>query len=322
MSVAADDRPVAVYADLGELDPSPGIEQLEDAGFAVRVLDSDDADVIARQAPDATVLLIGYTAVDSGLLARLPRLRLVCTQSAGVDTIDLAAARAAGVQVANVAGAATEEVATHAFAMITGLLRGLPFLGDQVRRGGWDATAVPTHRLSEVAVGVLGMGRIGRMTAQLLAPVVREVRAFDPWAPSAGWPRGVDRVESLEALLQGSRVLTLHAPLTQETRNLIGPGQLALLPAGSYLVNVARGELVDFAALVEALDSGHLSGAALDVLPVEPPTDERARTHHRLWVTPHAGYLSPAAARDYVVHQARNAVTWLATGEPLEPVIR
>jgi phosphoglycerate dehydrogenase-like enzyme len=319
---AAADRPLAVYADPGELDPSPGIKHLEDAGFAVRVVGSDDPEVLARQASDATVLLIGYTRVDAGLLARLPQLRLICTQSAGVDTVDLAAAQAAGIQVSNVPGAATEEVATHAFAMITGLLRGLPFFGTQVRGGGWDATAVPTHRLSEVTVGVFGMGRIGRMTAQLLAPVVGKVAAYDPWAPSEGWVDDVERVRSLEDLLASSQVLTLHAPLTQDTRNVIGAAQLTAMPSGSYLVNVARGELVDFDALIGALDSGHLSGAALDVLPAEPPTDERARTHDRLWVTPHAGYISPSAARDYVVHQARNATTWLATGAPLEPVIR
>ncbi|WP_435742394.1 C-terminal binding protein [Nocardioides sp. SYSU DS0663] len=314
------DRPLAVYADPGELDPLPGIKHLADAGFAVRVVGSDAPEDIAQQAPDATVLLIGYTPVDADLLARLPQLRLICTQSAGVDTVDLPAARAAGVQVANVPGAATEEVATHAFAMIAGLLRGLPFLGDEVRGGGWDATAVPTHRLSEVTVGVFGMGRIGRLTAQLLVPVVGKVAAYDPWAPSSAWPEGVERVGSLEAILGDSQVLTLHAPLTEDTRNVIGAAQLAAMPAGSYLVNVARGELVDFDALVAALDSGHLTGAALDVLPVEPPTDERVRTHDRLWVTPHAGYLSPAAARDYVLHQARNASTWLATGKPLEPV--
>lgn len=322
MTNAPAERPLAVYADPGELDPSPGIKNLEDAGFAVQVVGSDDPDVIAAQAPDATVLMIGYTPVDAALLARLPRLRLICTQSAGVDTVDLAAARAAGVQVANVPGAATEEVATHAFAMIAGLLRGLPFFGNQVRAGGWDATAVPTHRLSEVTVAVFGMGRIGCMTAQLLTPVVGKVVAYDPWAPSAGWPDDVERVRSLDALLAESQVLTLHAPLTDDTRGVIGANQLSAMPAGSYLVNVARGELVDFDALIDALDSGHLAGAALDVLPAEPPTDERARTHDRLWVTPHAGYISAAAARDYVVHQARNATTWLATGEPPEPVLR
>lgn len=312
--------PVAVYTDVGELDPSPGVACLEEHGFSVRILGSDDPGRIADKAADAVVLLIGYTRVDERLLARLPRLRLVCTQSAGVDTVDLDAAARRGVTVANVPGAASEEVASHALAMALGLLRGLPFLDRGVRGGQWDPTTERLRRFSETTLGVLGMGRIGRRVAEMAAPLFGGVHGHDPLLPADLWPASVSPC-SLEELMSRSDVVSLHAPLTSANRGVIGARELALMPPGSMLVNVARGELVDHTALMDALDDGRLGGAALDVLSEEPPTDRRLLQHPRLWLSPHAGYLSDASARDYVMTQANNAASWLTTGEPLHPVV-
>jgi D-3-phosphoglycerate dehydrogenase len=313
------EAPVAVYADVGELDPAPGIAHLESCGFTVRVLDTGDADLIAEKAPDARALMIGYARVDETLLAGLPRLGIVCTQSAGVDTIDLAAAARHDVLVANVPGGATEEVATHALAMATGLCRGLPFLDRAVRDGAWDAGAEPLRRLSSTTLGVVGMGRIGRRLAHLAGPLFDAVIGHDPVLPPDHWPESVPRC-SLDELLADSDLVSLHAPLTADSRGLLGARELALMRRGAFLVNVARGELVDHEAMLDALDSGGLGGAALDVLPEEPPSDGRLLRHPRLWLTPHAAYLSDASGLDYVLTQARNATSWLATGAPLHPV--
>lgn len=293
---------------------------LESHGFVVRVLDSDDPDHIADKANDATVLLIGYTPVGEALLSRLPLLKLICTQSAGVDTVDLDAAARRGVCVANVPDAASEEVASHALAMGCGLLRGLPFLDRAVRSGTWDGSTERLRRLSASTLGVVGMGRIGRRLAAMAQPLFATVLGHDPLLPVDRWPPGMSPC-NLDDLMARSDVVSLHAPLTPSNRGIIGAPQLGLMRAGSMLVNVARGELIDHTALMDALDAGRLGGAALDVFPEEPPTDLRLLQHPRLWLSPHAAYLSDASARDYVMTQAENATSWLTTGTVVHSVV-
>ncbi|RLV57419.1 C-terminal binding protein [Aeromicrobium phragmitis] len=302
-------RPVAAYTDIVDLDPAPGVALLEQSGFEVRILDDGSpADIIA-QAADAQALLIGYAPVTAQVIEALPRLRVVATQSAGVDTVDVAACAAHGVEVMNVPGAATEEVASHALAMTLSLLRGLPMLDREVRAGRWDGSRERLHRLSEVTVGVLGLGRIGRAYASAVRPLVDRVVAYDPLASP---PPGVEAM-SLDEVVAAATVLSLHLPLTEKTRHLLDRDRLGAMPAGSFVVNVARGALIDSEALREALDSGHITAAALDVLEHEPPRpNDPLVAHPRTVVTPHAAYLSPASARDYVVLQARNVVTFFA----------
>uniref|UniRef100_UPI0025D5137F NAD(P)-dependent oxidoreductase n=1 Tax=uncultured Aeromicrobium sp. TaxID=337820 RepID=UPI0025D5137F len=164
-------------------------------------------------------------------------------------------------------------------------------------------------RLSETTIGVLGLGRIGRSYASAVRPLVHRVVAYDPVADP---PPGVEPM-SLEKVLAQATVLSLHLPLIQKTRHLLDRERLGTMPAGSFLVNVSRGGLIDSEALVEALDAGHLSGAALDVLDQEPPRpDDPLIAHPRTLVTPHAAYLSSASARDYVVTQAQNVVSFFA----------
>ena len=313
--------PLAVYTDIVDVDPGPGVRLLEDAGMAVRVLDSDDPELIAREARDAVALLIGYTRVDAPLLAALPALGIVATQSVGFDMVDLDAARRRGVWVSNVPAAATEEVAVHAFAMGLSLLRGLPFLDRSVRAGRWDATELPLRRPSTATLGILGLGRIGRRLGALGQGVYGRVIGCDPVLPADAWPEGVERVE-LEALLTGSDVISLHLPLNHETHRLIDAEALARMRPGALLVNVSRGALLDPQALLAALDAGRVGGAALDVLEVEPPgpADPLAR-HPRTLVTPHAAYYSDLASAAYVRDQARNVVAWHRHGRPVDVVV-
>lgn len=314
-------RPVAVYTDVVDLDPKPGVRMLRNHGFVVKVLRTADHHRILGEAQDAEVLLIGYTRVDERLLSGLPRLRLVCTQSAGVDTVDLEAAAQRGIWVANVPGAASEEVASHALAMALSLLRGLPFLDRQVRAGGWDGTAERIRRFSSSTLGVLGMGRIGRQLATFAQPLFGRVVGHDAHLPAKLWPAGAVRL-NLPDLFGCADVVSLHVPLLPETRGLVGADELARMQPGSCLVNVSRGELVDHTALVAALDSGHLSGAALDVLPVEPPpADLPMLRHPRILFSPHAAYLSEESGDEYVRQQAENAIAWLRDSAPAHPVV-
>ena len=313
--------PLAVYTDVVDVDPAPGAALLEQAGFAVRVLATADPERIAREAAGAVALLIGYTRVDDGLLAALPRLRIVATQSVGVDMVDLDAAGARGIWVANVPAAATEEVAVHAFAMGLSLLRGLPFLDRAVRDGRWDGAQEPLRRPSGATLGILGLGRIGRRVGLLGQGVYGRIAGHDPMVGRESWPAGVERVER-DALLAAADVLSLHLPLTPETHHGIDAAALAGMRRGAFLVNVSRGALVEPRALLAALDGGGLGGAALDVLEVEPPApDDPLLRHPRTLVTPHAAYYSGDAARAYVMEQARNVVAWRRDGRPADVVV-
>jgi phosphoglycerate dehydrogenase-like enzyme len=313
--------PLAAYADVVDVDPAPGVRLLEQAGFAVRVLGTEDPARIRREAADAAALLIGYARVDADLLAGLPRLGIVATQSAGFDMVDLEAARARGVWVSNVPGAATEEVAVHALAMGLGLLRGLPFLDRAVRAGRWNAAELPLWRPSTATLGILGLGRIGRRLGRLAAGVYGRVIGHDPLLDATAWPPGVERV-GLDELLGASHVISLHLPLTPGTHHLIDASTLARMRAGALLVNVSRGALVDAGALLAALDGGQLGGAALDVLEHEPPAgDDPLLRHPRVLITPHAAYYSDQSATAYVLEQAHNVVAWWRDGQPRDIVL-
>lgn len=302
--------PIAAYTDIVQCDPSEGVRLLEEAGFDVRIIDSADPTVIAEHARDASALLIGYAQVDRALMDALPDLRIIATQSVGTDMVDVAEAHSRGIVVSNVPDAAVEEVSTHAFAMILALLRGLPFLDREVRSGDWDGTRLTLRRPSETIVGIAGLGRIGRRLASLAVPVFKEVIGYDPMLDAEDWPPGVRRV-AFDTAISDSDVLSLHIPLTQQTRHLIGAAELAAMHQGASIVNVARGGLIDQEALLTVLDSGHLASAALDVVAEEPPPlDDPVRSHPRIMVSPHVAYMSESSRRDYVVAQARNVIDW------------
>ena len=315
-------RPLVVFTDPEELDVGPGARLLADAGFDTRVVGSRDPDAIAAVARDAVALIVGYAPVDAGLLDRLPGVGMLATMSAGYDMIDTAQAWRRGLWVSNLPHAATEDVAVHALAGALSLVRALPQADATVRGGGWNTEfAEVPRRAGELTLGLLGFGRIARALARIAAPVFGRVAAYDPHADGAGWPDGVERL-SLDELVAASDVLSLHTPLTPQTRGMVEAALLARMRPGAFLVNVARGELVDTAALLAALDSGRLGAAALDVFPVEPPPlDDPLRSHPRIQLSPHSAYLSDASQRAYVCAPAENVIAWHRTGRPLTPVV-
>lgn len=310
--------PLAVYADVVDTDPEPGIRALIDAGWQVEVIGSADPEVVAVRGAEAEALLIGYLPVTAELLDRMPRLRVVATQSVGVDMVDLDACAERGIAVSNVPASATEEVATHALAMALALVRELPAFDRATKSGEWDAAAVPgLARPSSLRVGVLGLGRIGRRFAGLAGGVFGSVCGYDPMGIEVD---GADSL-SLEEVLRTSDVVSLHLPLTPETHHLLDAERLAMLPAGARLINVSRGALVDADALVAALEARRIGAAALDVFAVEPPeVTDPLLNHPRVLATPHAAFLSPESARDYVLHQAENVIAFGRDGAVLSPV--
>ncbi|MGN5632723.1 C-terminal binding protein [Streptomyces sp. AC154] len=313
-------RPVAVITDPEELDPEPAVRLLTESGFEVRVVGSRDPEAIVAAAHDADALIVGYARIDAALLDRMPKVRLLATMSAGYDMIDTAEAARRGLWVTNLPHSATEDVAVHALAAALSLIRCLPQADAVVRSGGWsrDFTEVP-RRASEITLGLIGFGRIARTLARIAAPVFGRVIAHDPHA--ADWPAGVERLD-LDTLVAQADVLSLHTPSTPSTRGMVNADLLAGTRPGSLLVNVSRGDLVDPQALLAALDSGQLAGAALDVFPVEPLVrDDPLRTHPRLQLSPHSAFLTDASLRAYALEPARNVLAWWTTGRPHTPVV-
>lgn len=320
-------RPLAVYTDLDDTDFSAGVELLQGGGFDVRYLDSQEPAVIAREAVDAVALLVGYASIDADLMAALPNLRIIALMSMGFNNIDIEEARRRGIWVTNIPGAATEEVASHAFALALALTRGLPFYADAVRRNRWNVRhdRLPV-RLSEKRLGLIGLGRIGSRLGQLAGPAFADVVGYDPLLPdtpdtTAKLEQAGIRRAGFDEVLETSHVLSLHVPLTPQTGGLINAGTLARVPPGGYLINVSRGALVDVPALVSALDTGQLAGYGADVLEEEPPpAGHPLLGHPRALITPHVAYLSDRTDAEYVRQQALNVVSWHGTGRPDSPL--
>ncbi|WP_308050760.1 C-terminal binding protein [Streptomyces sp. TRM72054] len=312
-----------MFAGLGDLDPAPGVALLAEAGFDVRIVDAPTPDAIVRAAADAVALLVGCTPIDAALLDQLPTVRIVAACSAGYDHIDIDAARARGLWVSNLPDAATEEVAVHALASALSLIRHLPQGDALVRAGGWNhAFAHLPRRASHLTLGLIGMGRVACRLARLAKPIFGRIAAHDPHCGSDRWPAHVEGL-NLDELVGSADILSLHAPLNDSTLGLIGRPELALMPKGSYLVNVSRGGLIDHKALRECLDDGHLAGAALDVLATEPPSaDDALRTHPRVLLSPHIAYLSDATLRAYVEQPAADVIAWHRAGRPLNAVVQ
>jgi D-3-phosphoglycerate dehydrogenase / 2-oxoglutarate reductase len=241
--------------------------------------------------------LLSFEPVTAEDLARLPELRVIATPSVGFDHLDVDAATRRGVWVCNVPDYCVEEMADHALALLLALVRGVVELDRNVRCGGWDhEIAGPLRRIADVRLGVIGFGRIGRALAARARALGMDVTAHDPLVSDHEIAAAEVRPATLDELLTGCDAISVHAPLTPETRGLIGAEEIARLPTGALVVNASRAGLVDTDALLRALDDGHLAGVALDVLDVEPPTaGAPAPAAPRLVVNPHAGWYSEEA---------------------------
>jgi D-3-phosphoglycerate dehydrogenase / 2-oxoglutarate reductase len=261
---------------------------------AFEVVDAPQDDVVA-------LLTMPGTPVGEELLAQLPALRVVGTATVGFDHIDVDAADRRGVAVVSVPDYCTEEVADHTLALLYALLRGIVELDRSVGRGTWNAKAAGALRtLAGMRVGIVGLGRIGNAVASRLIALDAEVWATDV-LPVA---RPDVRFVELDELLAECDAVTLHVPLAKETRGLIGRNEIASMRAGALLVNTSRGGVVDVGSVLQALRSGKLGGAALDVLPQEPPP--MAPIAPNLVVTPHAAYYSETSEeRSYRLCVAR-----------------
>jgi len=275
--------PLVVVAD--PFDAS-AIDRLKASGLCEVRDASAHPEQLAAQLGEAWGLVVrSRTKVTAELLGRAPKLAYVGRAGVGVDNVDLAAAQARGVRVFNAPAAATDSVAELTVALLLLLARDLYPLIEGTRAGKWPKAGLGTE-LSGKTVGFVGYGRIAREVAKRLAPFGVRCVAFDPFVRST--PDGTTLLP-LDELLARSDYVSLHAALTPENRHLLDAARFATMKKGARIVNVARGPLVDETALLAALASGQVGGAALDVFETEPPTRTELLAHPKVVPTPHIG---------------------------------
>lgn len=278
---------------------------------------SEMAAIAAREAVDAIVVRIGK--VTEEVIAASPKLKAIAKHGVGYDNIDVAAAARLGVPVMIARGANSQSVAEMAFALMFSVARGLPRLDHRIKTGHWDKTTSSGLQLLGRGLGVVGFGDIGRILVGLVEPLRMTVRVFDPYMPKNADIGGAERVETLDALIAASDVISLHCPLTDQTRNMIGAREFGLMRPQTVLINTARGGLIDEAALYEALNSGRIAGAGLDTFAQEPPAaDNPLLTLPNLVASPHAG-ANTEAARDAMGTIAVNHVMDVIEGKSVDP---
>lgn len=294
-----------------------------EAGWTLKSAQCRTEDDVIEAARECDALLVQYAPVTDRVLAALPRVGIVSRYGAGSDTIDTAACARHGVWLANSPDYGVSEVATHALAMALALLRHLALYDRDMRAGRWSYLSPWTmRRASNLTVGILGLGRIGKRFTHLARNCFARVLACDPYIIDGDFPAYVERV-TLDELFKRSEVVSLHVPLTPQTRGLVGARLLSRMRRGSVLVNTARSAVVDVDALLAALEDGTLDGAALDVLPSEPlATDHPLARHPRVLLTPHAAFYSAEAEVELRRKAALNIVQWGQTRRPMHPVVQ
>jgi D-3-phosphoglycerate dehydrogenase / 2-oxoglutarate reductase len=281
---------------------------LEPAGYAVKEHQCTTAEEVAEACAGAVGVLNTYAPMPGDVIARLEHCRAISRYGVGLDTIDLDAAAARGIAVTGVPDYCVEEVALHTLALLLAAHRRIVRGDRRVRAGEWGALgAGPVRRLEGQLLGLIGCGRIPRSLAVKARALGLSVAAYDPFVAVEAWPEGVERYNSLERLAAGADFLSVHAPLTEETRHMVDEELLRSMPSHAVLINTARGPLVDTVALDRALAEGWIGGAALDVLESEPPPhDLPLLRHDDAIVTAHQAFYSEEALRELQRKAARN----------------
>jgi D-3-phosphoglycerate dehydrogenase / 2-oxoglutarate reductase len=324
---ASPDRPTILVAKGAAHDLDAVTEHFADQAM-VGMAELSTPEQVAKATAGADAVVVALQPLSAALIAAMDqRVRVIGRMGIGLDTVDLQAAAEHGITVFNEPTFGVPEVATHAVAMLLALARGL-LPADQFARNGWRKGAPSplgsVRPLDEVAVGIIGYGRIGQAVAGLLAPMVDTVLVYDPLlapgdlTPGDGaLPACPVRVTDLDELLTRSHVVTVHAPLTPQTRNILGRRELEMLPPGALVVNVSRGGQLDEAALADLLTSGHLGGAGLDVFGTEPlPGDSPLLGAPNTVFSPHCAGFSDRSAWRLDAWTVGDAIAWLRTGQP------
>jgi D-3-phosphoglycerate dehydrogenase len=293
------------------------------ARFVVAQCKTEDDVVREALHCNADGLLIQYAPITQRVLAALPHVGICSRIGAGYDTIDPKACAAHGVWLANSPDYGVGEVATHALALALDILRGTTFHTRDIRAGKWHYTSNGSRRRAHLlTLGIVGLGRIGKRMAHVSNNVFGKVIAYDPYLIDGDFPANVERVRDLHELFSRADIVSLHVLLNSETHGMINAACFARMKPGSFIVNTSRGAVINMDDLLNALDTGTLAAAGLDVLPNEPARPgERLTEHPRVVLTPHSAFYSVESEIELRTKAARNLVTWARTGRPDYPVV-
>ncbi|WP_367176534.1 C-terminal binding protein [Haloarcula rubripromontorii] len=311
-----------VVSDTKVMDGETRAAVLNAVDATVETIGAKEPAAVARAVKDADALIVDAgTQVTAEVVEAGDSLKVVGRAGIGVDNIDVRAAVDAGVTVVNVPDYSVEEVSTHTFALVLACLRKIPTFDRSVKRGEWEWTVgQPIRRLAGSTVGLVAFGKLASRFAAKLRGFDVDVVAHDPYVPE--YRMGDLGVESVtfETLLADSDIVSLHAPLTDETRGMVDAGAFDRMRDDALLVNTARGGLVDETALYDALVSGDLGGAGLDVREAEPPGDSPLHDLDSVVCSPHVAWYSEESRVELTQTVAEDVIRVLRGAEPENPV--
>ena len=300
-------------------------EVIESAGFKLESVSPicKTEDDIIRTCGEADALLVQWAPVNRRVLEALPRVRCIVRYGVGVNNFNLDDARDLGVVAANVPDFCVEEVANHALAMILSLCRRIPQDHRQILEGGWGVNPFrPIYALTELTLGLVSFGKIARNLALKAAMLGFHIVAYDPFVDNKVFKEYGAMKLSLDDLLATADVVSLHCPLVPETTHLIDAAALARMKQGAILINTSRGPVVDEPALIEALKSGRLGGAGLDVFEQEPlPANSPLRGFANVILTSHAASVSEKAVENLQRKAAEAARDFLLGKDPVSRLV-
>jgi D-3-phosphoglycerate dehydrogenase len=310
--------PTVLYSDNDYPDAALEAALFGAAGIELRLAQCKTEDDVIAQGKGCHAILTQYAPVGARTLDALPTIGLVSRIGAGFDNVDTDACATRGVWVANSPDYGVGEVATHALALALASTRNIVAYDRDIRGGQWHFMSPGVmRRPTELTLGIVGLGRIGKRMAHISRDVFKRVVAYDPYLIDGDFPAYVERARTLADLAAQADVVSVHTPLNAETRGMIGASFFDAARTGLTLVNTARGAVVDLPALLEALAAGRLAGAALDVLPVEPvPRDSPLLSDPRVILTPHAAFFSVESEKELRRKAAQNVVSWVTSGRP------
>ena len=270
---------------------------------------------------DADAVIVTLQRVTGDIIRTMKKCRIISRSGTGLDTIDIPVATECGIWVTYVPDYSIDEVSAHAIALIMSLARGIPFLSQSTRNGTWDPSAWgPIYRLKDQTLGVLGLGRIGQATAEKGRGLGLNVIAFDPFADKEVADKLGVRLVDLDTVARESDYISLHSPLLDSTRHIVNADFLGKMKPSAYIVNAARGPLIDEDALLAAVRSGQIAGAGLDVLAIEPiDPNSPLLKEDRILITPHAAWYSEQAKLDMRTRSTEEVVRILSGQPPRSP---
>ena len=315
-------RPIIAVTDSPFPSLDPAKAALARVNPELRMAESASAEAILAVAAEADAVLVTYAKLPADLLRALKRCKVIGRFGLGVDNIDIKAAHERGIVVTYVPDYCMHEVSDHAMALLLALARKIPHSNALVQAGRWEIPPlVPMHRLSGRVLGLIGFGNIPRALAPKAIAFGLRVVAHDPYVASETFAAAGVEAMTLAQLLQIADFVSVHAPLNPGTRGLFNADLFAKMKKGALLINTARGPLIDEQALVAALDSGHLAGAALDVVAVEPPPkDWPLLGRDNVILTPHTGFYSVESLAELQTKCAADVARVLMGEPPVYPV--